>query len=203
MTLAQAYENLTSKKFLKPLDLTPMPNPVPPTWNLNEYCHFHKKLGHKTDNCFRFKHEIQELIDNGTLPNLNIITKPNIRKNPLPDYHRAAPLYQNYVLVEEVDWDCSKLIEVVDVNMVQIQGKWDEEDENLKSATTMWGILPKGMSELKKMILKDDVVNITRSRKHYNQRITTEGMWRKDQSLIPNRFYMLSGAMLLSVRSGM
>ena len=107
------------------------------------------------------------------------------------------------MLVEEVDWDCSKLIEVVDVNMVEIQGKWDEEDENLKSATTMWGILPKGMSELKKMILKDDVVNITRSRKHYNQRITTEGMWRKDQSLIPNRFYMLSGAMLLSVRSGM
>ena len=71
------------------------------------------------------------------------------------------------MLVEEVDWDCSKLIDVVDVNMVEIQGIWDEEDENLKSAIAMWGILPKGMSELKKRILKDDVVNVTRSRKHY------------------------------------
>ena len=82
MTLAQAYENLASKGFIKPLDPTHMLNLVPPTWNLNEYCHFHQKYGHKTDNYFCLKHEIQELIDNGTLPNPNIIAKPNIRKNP-------------------------------------------------------------------------------------------------------------------------
>ena len=41
MTLAQAYENLTSKGFIKPLDPTPMPNAIPPTWNYNEYCHFY------------------------------------------------------------------------------------------------------------------------------------------------------------------
>ena len=64
-----------------------MPKPVPFTGNLNEYYHFHKKFGHKNDNCFRLKHEIQDLIDNGTLSNPNIITKPNIRKNPLLDYH--------------------------------------------------------------------------------------------------------------------
>ena len=87
MTLAQAYENLTSKGFLKPLDPRPMPNLVPPTWNLNEYCHFHQNSGHKTDNYFCLKHEIQDLIDNKTLPNLNIIIKTNIRKNPLSDYH--------------------------------------------------------------------------------------------------------------------
>ena len=86
MTLAQAYENLSSKGYIKPLDSTPMPNPVPHTWNLNEDCHFHQKLDHKTDNCFRLKHEIQDLTDNGILPNPNIITKPSIRKNPLTDY---------------------------------------------------------------------------------------------------------------------
>ena len=58
MTLAQAYENLSSKGFIKPLDPIPMPNPVPPTWNLNEYCHFHQNSGHKTDNCFCLKHGI-------------------------------------------------------------------------------------------------------------------------------------------------
>ena len=41
MTLTQAYENLTSKGFIKPLGPTPMPNHVPPTWNPNEYCHLH------------------------------------------------------------------------------------------------------------------------------------------------------------------
>ena len=89
MTLTQAYENLSSKGFLKPLDPTPMPNPIPPTWNLNEYCHYHQKSSHKTNNWFCLKHEIQDLIDNRTLSNSNIITKPNIRKNPLPNYHRA------------------------------------------------------------------------------------------------------------------
>ena len=92
MTFVQAYEN-TSKGFIKPLDPTPMPNLIPPTWNLNEYCHFHQKSDHKTDNCFCLMHEIQDLIDNGTLPNPNIITKPSIRKNLLLDYHRAPPLY--------------------------------------------------------------------------------------------------------------
>ena len=43
MTLTQAYENLSSKGFIKPLDPTPLPNPIPPTWNLNEYCHYHQK----------------------------------------------------------------------------------------------------------------------------------------------------------------
>ena len=100
MILAQAYENLTSKGFIKHLNPTPMPNLVPPTWNLDEYRHFHQKPGHKTDNCFCLRHEKQDLIDNGTFPNPNIITKPNNRKNLLPDYHQAPPPYQNWVQIE-------------------------------------------------------------------------------------------------------
>ena len=114
MTFAQAYENLTSKGFIKPLDPTSMPNTLPPTWKLNEYCYYHQKSGHKTDNCFHLKHEIQDLIDNGTILNPNIITKPSIRKNFLPDYHRAPPPYQNWVQIDKIEWDCSKLIETVD-----------------------------------------------------------------------------------------
>ena len=109
MTLTQAYENLSSKGFIKPLDPTPMPNPIPSTWNLNEYCHYHQKFGHKTDNCFRLKYEIQDLIDNGTLPNPNIITKPNIRKKPSPDYHRAPPPYQ---ILGASRWDWVGLLKV-------------------------------------------------------------------------------------------
>ena len=31
----------------------------------------------------------------------------------------------------------------------------------------VWGILPKGMTELKKKAMEDNVANITRSEKHY------------------------------------
>ena len=156
MTLTQAYENLSFKGFIKPLDPTLMPNPIPPTWNFNEYFHYHKKSDHKTDNCFRLKHEIQDLINNGTLPNPNIITKPNIRKSPLLDYHRAPPPYQNWVQVDEVESDCSKLIETtnVNINVMEVQEIWDKEDEVLKEAIAIWGILPKRVMELKKNFLR-------------------------------------------------
>ena len=136
MTFTQAYVNLSSKGFIKPLDATPMPNLIPPTWNLNEYCHYHQKANNKIDNCFFLKHKIQDLIDNRTLPNSNIITKTNNRKNPLPNYYRAPPSYQNWVQVYEIEWDFSKLIEttIVNINAVEVQGIWDEEDEVLKEA---------------------------------------------------------------------
>ena len=144
-----------------------MPNPIPPSWNLKEYCHYHQKFGHKIDNYFHLKHEIQNLIDNGTLSNPNIITKPNIRKNPLLDYHRAPPPYQNLVQINDVKWDYSKLIEIANVNVVEIQGIWDEEDEALKEALAIWGILPKGVTKSKKRVFENNVANITRSGKHY------------------------------------
>ena len=50
---------------------------------------------------------------------------------------------------------------------MEVQGIWDEKDEMLKSAVAIWGILPKGMSKLKKRVLEDDVANINRSGKHY------------------------------------
>ena len=57
--------------------------------------------------------------------------------NPLLDYHQAPPPYQNWVQVEEIDWDCSKLIEAIEVNTVEVQGIWDEEDEMLKSVVAV------------------------------------------------------------------
>ena len=73
-----------------------------------------------------------------------------MRKNPLPDYHKASPPYQNWVQINEIEWDCSKLIETVEVNIVEVQGIWDEEEEVLKNAVAVWGILPKGMAKLKR-----------------------------------------------------
>ena len=71
--------------------------------------------------------------------------------------------------IDEIEWDCSKLIKTtnVNINAVEVQGIWDEEDEALKEAIAVWGILPKGVTELKKRVLEDNVANIIRSGKHY------------------------------------
>ena len=53
------------------------------------------------------------------------------------------------------------------INVVEVQGIWDEKDEALKEVVAIWGILPKGVMELKKRVLEDNVANITKSGKHY------------------------------------
>ena len=59
------------------------------------------------------------------------------------------------------------MIVTVEVNVVEVQGIWDEEDEVLKNVVAVKGILPRGMTKLKKGVIKDNVANITRSGKHY------------------------------------
>ena len=69
-------------------------------------------------------------------------------------------------VTDKIEWDCSKLIETVEVNVVEVQGIWDKEDEILKHVVAVWGILPKGIIELKKRVVEDNVAYITRSGKH-------------------------------------
>ena len=45
----------------------------------------------------------------------------------------------------------------VNINAMEVQGIWDEEDEFLKEAVAIWGILPKGVTELKRRVLEDNV----------------------------------------------
>ena len=87
---------------------------------------------------------------------------PSIRKNPLPNYHQTPPPCQNLVQIDEIEWDCSRLVKTVEV-----QGIQDDKDKILKNVEVVWGILPKGITKLKKMVMEDDVANITRSAKQY------------------------------------
>ena len=44
--------------------------------------------------------------------------------------------------IDEVERDCSKLIETIEVNVVEVQGIWDDEDEILKNMMVVWGDTP-------------------------------------------------------------
>ena len=59
------------------------------------------------------------------------------------------------------------MIETIEVNAMEVQGIWDEEDKVLKNVVAIWGILPKGITELKKRVIEENVANITRSGNYY------------------------------------
>ena len=39
--------------------------------------------------------------------------------------------------IDEIEWDSSKLIESMEVNVVEVQGIWDEEDEVLRNVVAV------------------------------------------------------------------
>ncbi|KAF5932153.1 hypothetical protein HYC85_028324 [Camellia sinensis] len=64
MPLSKALQILVEKGYLKPLEPRPLPSHLPTGHDATQYCAYHQPTGHSTDNCFRLRHEVQDLIDN-------------------------------------------------------------------------------------------------------------------------------------------
>ena len=88
MPLSKALGVLIRKGHLKPLEPRPLPNPLPPSHNPAKYCAYHQQHGHDTDQCFRLRHEIQDLVDKNVILSPE---KPNVTTNPLPTHNQAPP----------------------------------------------------------------------------------------------------------------
>jgi hypothetical protein len=67
MSLSKALVRLTESGHLKPIGPTPDPMEKSPKWRESAYCNYHQGKGHETDNCFKLRHAIQDLIDNKSL----------------------------------------------------------------------------------------------------------------------------------------
>ena len=67
MPLSKALRILTEKGHLKPLEPQPLPAHLPPGHDATQYYAYHQQTGHTTDICFRLRHEVQELFDNGVV----------------------------------------------------------------------------------------------------------------------------------------
>ncbi|KAI8572069.1 hypothetical protein RHMOL_Rhmol01G0170000 [Rhododendron molle] len=65
--LSSVYETLLELGLIKPLPPTPLPQKLSSSHNPNAYCAFHQMPGHATNSCFRLRHTIQDLVDNGTI----------------------------------------------------------------------------------------------------------------------------------------
>src|SRR3989442_4263519 len=85
LPLSKVLERCIKKGLLRPLEPNPLPNPLPPSFNQQAYCEFHQARGHDTNNCKRLKHEVQDLIEQGKIPDPEQ-GQPSTRKNPLPNF---------------------------------------------------------------------------------------------------------------------
>lgn len=85
MPLSHALEQLKTSGLLVPLNPTPISisKPLSHQFKKDEYCDFHQNKGHNTDQCFKLRHEIQDLIDQGVITFPKHTNYPNVLK-PLP-----------------------------------------------------------------------------------------------------------------------
>ena len=67
MPLLEVLVVMIEKGHLMPLDPTPLPNPIPQSWNRNDHCALHQRIGQETNICQRLKHEVQDLINKGVI----------------------------------------------------------------------------------------------------------------------------------------
>ncbi|KAK9282579.1 hypothetical protein L1049_010796 [Liquidambar formosana] len=154
MSLFKAFANLTRRGHLQALAPRPLPNPIPPRYNLNEFCHFHQMAGHKTDNCARLRHEIQDLIDNKKIPKPREGVEPNIHQNPLPEYQRNVAFIER----DTEMWDPSNLIKEV---MVLDVDAWKDYSEINVQKGTFWDSMDDVVTE------EDGILHLTRSGRHF------------------------------------
>ncbi|KAK9665808.1 hypothetical protein RND81_14G137800 [Saponaria officinalis] len=87
MTYKQALDRLVKEGFIT----LPTPTPEPPVdkrsprWNGSAHCHFHQGKGHTSEECFKLKHIIQDMIDSEKLPKPRPPKPPN-NTNPLGNH---------------------------------------------------------------------------------------------------------------------
>jgi len=65
LTYTEAFKRFNEMQLLQPIGPTmdPPASDRSKKWDANQYCLYHRGNGHDTENCFRLKHKIQDLID--------------------------------------------------------------------------------------------------------------------------------------------
>ncbi|KAI8530516.1 hypothetical protein RHMOL_Rhmol11G0065300 [Rhododendron molle] len=123
-------EKLVESDILKLLNPTSLPQKLPASHNPNAYCAYHQNVGHHTNNCFRLRHAIQDLIDNKTIPVLP--QKPNTVSNPLPKHLNpqcvASPRAQGYSRIGK--WSMEGRVGRYSLNALFSKLELAEEEDN-------------------------------------------------------------------------
>ena len=98
MPVSQVFKKVKVKGILKPLDLRPIPNPLPTRFDVTKRCAYHQSLGHDTNKCFGLCHAIQDLIDTKVIA---LLTRHSITNNPLTNHNFGRGQRINCLITEE------------------------------------------------------------------------------------------------------
>lgn len=108
MPLFKALGVLIKKGHLKSLEQRPLPDPLSPKHKITKYCVFHQQHGHDTDQYYRLRHEIQDLIDSKVITPYQ---KPNVTTNLLPARNQVPPpQHLNLIHTLAISYDLSVYI---------------------------------------------------------------------------------------------
>src|SRR3989449_2806416 len=135
LPLSKILERCIKRGLLQPLEPRPLPDPLPPRFNLRAFCNFHQSKGHDTNSCKRLRHEIQDLIDSGKIPDPEEV-KPSTTKNPLPDFSpNGVYVVGNYKSEEEViaNIEQEEMLEEVEnltVKEIMASSIWDSDSDD-------------------------------------------------------------------------
>jgi hypothetical protein len=80
------FQSLQKEGYLRPLDPSPLPNPLPASHRHDWRCAYHQSTGHSTEFCNDLRNAIQDLIDKGFI-SAPAPPKPNTVQNPLPKHN--------------------------------------------------------------------------------------------------------------------
>ena len=96
--MSQVFDKPKAKGLVKPLDLRPIPNPLPSRFDVNKRYAYDQVPGHETDHCFTLRHAIQDQIDSKVIA---LPTRPSITNNPLPNHNFGKGLRINCSMTKE------------------------------------------------------------------------------------------------------
>ena len=140
--MSQVFDKLKAKGLLKPLDLRPIPNPLPLKFDVNKRCAYHQIPGHDTNCCFTLHYAIQDLIDNKVVA---LPTRPSITNNPLPNHNFRKGLRVNCLMTEEENKeDPSDLIyDLLECFMMTLEELKDRTFTTTTTGYDIWNEVPK------------------------------------------------------------
>ncbi|XP_077247970.1 uncharacterized protein LOC143887704 [Tasmannia lanceolata] len=118
---------LIRDKKIKLPNSRPVPDPLPKYWRLDQYCEYHRNLGHLTERCLALKYAVQKMIDNKDLK----VERPNTTQNLLPNHRVVSPPVTNAIFINEPLLDPSILICAITFDKPYVLRLDDEEIEEL------------------------------------------------------------------------
>ncbi|KAL2943503.1 Phosphatidylinositol 3-kinase VPS34, partial [Bienertia sinuspersici] len=131
MTYTQAFDCHKSQGLISPIGPTPDPAPENRSlrWDLAKCCKYRQGKGHSTEECFKLKYLLQDMVEDGRLLIPPSAKKPNTRTNPLTTLyiHTEEAPFNPTALITQIGQPIPNIVVFEDTF---VNGIWASDDED-------------------------------------------------------------------------